>query len=81
MDEDEHAITRLGVLAERYSQQHMHDLLKTLREQCLKQLQIYRMKVQKFFDEKNIQSAIDSIKKILKYEKSVGAYISETKRI
>ncbi|CAF1526625.1 unnamed protein product, partial [Rotaria sordida] len=81
INEDEHAITRLGVLAEKYSKHDMHDLLKTLREQCLKQLHMYRMNIQKFFDEQNVQSAIDTIKKILKYEESVGYYISEIKEV
>ncbi|CAF4906712.1 unnamed protein product [Rotaria sp. Silwood1] len=81
VDEDEHTITKLGSLAEKYSKENMQDLLKALREQCLKQLHIYQMNVQRFFDEKNIQSAVNTIKKILKYDESVGAYISETTSI
>ncbi|CAF1361376.1 unnamed protein product [Rotaria magnacalcarata] len=81
INENEHNIARLGVVAGKCSKENMNDLLKTLRGNCLKQLQNHLINIQKFFDEQNIQSAMDTIKTILKYEESVGAYISEMKGI
>ena len=75
--DNEHAIAQISVLAEQYTKQNMHDLLKILREKCMKNLQVYRTNAQRALDEHNIPTTIDIVKKLLKYEEHVGAYISE----
>jgi hypothetical protein len=42
---------------------------------------MYRANTQRSLDEQNIQSAIDSVKKMLKYEEYVGTYLPEIKGI
>ncbi|CAF1084596.1 unnamed protein product [Adineta steineri] len=81
VDDDEHGIIKIRHLAEQYSKQNMPDFLKSLREECIKKLHMYRTNVQKSLDEQNIQSAIDITNKIIKYEEHLGAYISDTKAI
>ena len=81
VEEDEHHIVKIGLLAEEYKRENMHDRLKTLREQCVKKLHMYRADTQKSLDDQNIRSAIDNVRKILIYEEHVGAYLSEIKGI
>ena len=81
VDDDEHAIIKIGLLAEKYSKENMPDLLRKLREECIKKLHMYRTNALKSLDEQNIQFTIDIVKKILKYEEHVGAYIPEIKQI
>ena len=81
VDDNEHVIEEIGSLAELYTTQKMHDLLRTLREKCVKKLQTHRINAQKLLEERNIQSAIDIVRIILKYEEYVGHYNSEIKGI
>ena len=77
--DNEHAIAQISVLAEQYTKQNQQDLLKILREKCMKNLQVYRTNAQRALDEHNIPTTIDIVKKLLKYEEHVGAYVSEIK--
>ncbi|CAF0892446.1 unnamed protein product [Didymodactylos carnosus] len=77
MNENEHAITKLGELADRFRKQSLHELFNQLREQSLKKLHMYRTNVQTSLDKQDIQSAVSIIKKISMYEESLGTYIPE----
>ena len=77
--DNEHAIAQISVLAEQYTKQNMQDLLRLLREKCMKNLQVYRTNAQRALDEHNIPTTIDIVKKLLKYQEHVGAYVPEIK--
>ncbi|CAF4205874.1 unnamed protein product, partial [Didymodactylos carnosus] len=81
MDEDEHAITKVGLLAERYKKENLNDLFNQLREQSLKKLHMYRTNVQICVDKQDIQSTVSIVKKIFTFKESLGTYIPEVTEI
>ncbi|CAF2001897.1 unnamed protein product [Rotaria magnacalcarata] len=81
MDDDEHSIAKLGLLAEWYKKQNLNDLFNKLHEQSFKKLHIYRTNMQTCLDKQDIQSALSIVKIIMKYEKSLGTYIPEVTEI
>ncbi|CAF1641516.1 unnamed protein product [Didymodactylos carnosus] len=62
IDEDAHAIARLGLLAEEYKKKNMPELFGTLHEQILKKLRTYEIKVQSSLDKQEIQFALSVVK-------------------
>ncbi|CAF2093384.1 unnamed protein product [Rotaria magnacalcarata] len=77
-DEDEHVIKKIGILSEQYLKEKLFELSSKLREQSLKKVHMYRANVQNCLD---IQSTVDTIKKIFKYKEYVGAYVPEIEEI
>ncbi|CAF3144286.1 unnamed protein product [Rotaria sp. Silwood2] len=77
-DEHEDVIKNIGGLAKQYSEQKLYELFSKLRGQILNKLHIYRMDVQSCSD---IQSTVDTIRKIFKYKEFVNAYIPEVEGI
>ncbi|CAF3095788.1 unnamed protein product [Rotaria sp. Silwood2] len=77
VDDDDHAIRKLGTLAQRYSKQNANELFETLRTETLKKLYIYQENVVSALDRQDMQSAINIAKKILKYKESIGSHVSE----
>ncbi|CAF0947135.1 unnamed protein product [Adineta steineri] len=70
---DDHAISQLGLLAKQYKDTNMHELFQLLREQCIKNLDMYKTVVHT----SDIQSAIQIFKKIVEYKKSLSSYVPE----
>ncbi|CAF1610759.1 unnamed protein product [Rotaria magnacalcarata] len=81
VDDDDHAIGKLGTLAQRYSKQNANELFETLRTEILKKMYIYRENVTSVLDRQDMQSAINIVKKILKYKESVGSHIPEVEAV
>jgi energy-coupling factor transporter ATP-binding protein EcfA2/uncharacterized protein YukE len=80
VDKSEHLITEIGSSADLYTKQNMHELLEILREQTIKKLYMYRTHIQNFLDEKQMQPAVDILKKIFLYEEHLSI-VSEVKEI
>ncbi|CAF3697929.1 unnamed protein product [Rotaria sp. Silwood1] len=81
VDDDDHTIRKLGILAQRYSKQNANELFETLRTETLKKLQLYQENVASALDRQDMQFAINIAKKILKYKESVGSYIPEIEAV
>ncbi|CAF3671837.1 unnamed protein product [Rotaria socialis] len=77
-DEHEDAIKNIGGLAKQYTEQKLYELFSKLREQVLKKLHMYRTNVQSCLD---MQSTVDTIRKIFIYKEFLSAYIPEIEGI
>ncbi|CAF3676046.1 unnamed protein product [Rotaria sp. Silwood1] len=80
-DENEHNITKIGQLAERFQQPDMDDYAQKLHEEILKRLQVYRTNLQASLDTEDMQSALAIIEKIIKYKDAIVSYVPGVKGI
>ncbi|CAF3357729.1 unnamed protein product [Rotaria sp. Silwood2] len=80
LDQDEHTIKKIGLLAEQFKKDNMREPLEILREKSLKKLNVYQTNLESYFD-KRITSAYDTAKRIFQYQEYVGAYIPEIQGI
>ena len=81
VDDDDAAIMNLGALAQTYSTENRPELLEILRANISKKLSDYRMHIESSLNRQDMQSAVDIMRKIIRYRESVGSYLSEVEEI
>ncbi|CAF3546493.1 unnamed protein product [Rotaria socialis] len=80
-EQDDDALIRLGTIVEWLHEQNMNENLNILRQNVLKQLRVYREKVESSLNGEGMQSVLDVVEKIVKYKKTLGGHIPEIHEI
>ncbi|CAM4842824.1 unnamed protein product, partial [Rotaria magnacalcarata] len=80
-DEDNQTISKFRSLVQQVTSDKKNERFNVLHDEILKKLRIYRADVERFLLEKDLKSAIDTLKKIFVYRESVGNHIPGVEEI